>query len=103
MSKKFKTAKKSLSNLEAEAAGELLVAAADIVLIIDKKGVIRDGAVPARVCTRSCVATDPAIWAMDENNMLVLLSSSLTPARDLRFAHLQGEHALGIAATGGFA
>jgi transcriptional regulator PpsR len=40
--KKFKAAKKLLGNLDAEVAGELLAAAADIVLIIDKKGVIRD-------------------------------------------------------------
>jgi transcriptional regulator PpsR len=40
--KKFRTAKKSLGNLDAEAAGELIAAAADIVLIVDKKGVIRD-------------------------------------------------------------
>ena len=42
MLKKFKAAKKSLGNLDTEAAAELIAAAADIVLIIDKKGVICD-------------------------------------------------------------
>jgi transcriptional regulator PpsR len=40
--KKFKSARKSLGKLDAEAAAELIAAAADIVLIIDKKGVICD-------------------------------------------------------------
>ena len=40
--KKFRAPKKSLGNLDAEATGELIAAAADIVLIVDKKGVIRD-------------------------------------------------------------
>ena len=39
---KFKAAKKSLGNLDAETAGELIATAADIVLIVDKRGVIRD-------------------------------------------------------------
>ena len=42
MVKKFKAARKSLGNLDTEAAAELIAAAADIVLIIDKKGVICD-------------------------------------------------------------
>lgn len=44
MLKKFKTAKIALGNLDAEADAELIVAAAGIVLIIDERGVIRDGA-----------------------------------------------------------
>ena len=40
--KKFKAPKKSLGKLDAETTGELIAAAADIVLIVDKKGVIRD-------------------------------------------------------------
>jgi transcriptional regulator PpsR len=40
--RKFKAPKKSLGNLDAESAGELLTAATDVVLIVDRKGVIRD-------------------------------------------------------------
>jgi transcriptional regulator PpsR len=40
--KKFKAPKKSLGNLDAESAAELLTAATDVALIIDRKGVIRD-------------------------------------------------------------
>lgn len=40
--KKLKAPRKSLGNLDAEATRELIAAAADIVLIVDKKGVIRD-------------------------------------------------------------
>jgi transcriptional regulator PpsR len=40
--KKFKAPKKSLGNLDAEAAAELLAAATDVALILDRKGVIRD-------------------------------------------------------------
>jgi transcriptional regulator PpsR len=42
LSKRFKKLKKSLGNLDAEATGDLITAAADIVLIVDKRGVIRD-------------------------------------------------------------
>jgi hypothetical protein len=102
--KKFKTAKKSLGNLDAETAGELRATAADSVLIIDKKGVSRDVAFPAKVCMRSCTATNSAISARMKINMLVLLSSSPIPARDFCFAtHPQGERAVAITATGGFA
>ena len=38
----FKTPKKTLGNLDAEAAGALVAAAADVALIIDGKGIIRD-------------------------------------------------------------
>ena len=40
--KKLKKVKKLLGNLDAEATGDLIAAAADIVLILDKRGVIRD-------------------------------------------------------------
>ncbi|MBS0579155.1 MAG: transcriptional regulator PpsR [Proteobacteria bacterium] len=40
--KKFKAPKKSLGNLDAESAAELLTAATDVALIIDRKGVVRD-------------------------------------------------------------
>lgn len=40
--KKFRTPKKSLGNLDAESAGELLTAATDVALIVDRKGIIRD-------------------------------------------------------------
>ncbi len=40
--KSFKTPKKTLGNLDAEAAGTLIAAAADVTLIIDGKGIIRD-------------------------------------------------------------
>jgi transcriptional regulator PpsR len=40
--KKFKSIKKLLDNLDAEVVGGLIAAAVDIVLIVDKKGVIRD-------------------------------------------------------------
>lgn len=40
--KKFKAPKKSLGNLDAESAGDLVTAATDVALIIDRKGVIRD-------------------------------------------------------------
>jgi transcriptional regulator PpsR len=40
--KKFRAPKKSLGNLDAEEAGELITAAADVTLLIDKKGIIRD-------------------------------------------------------------
>ena len=40
--RKFKAPKKSLGNLDAESAGDLLTAATDVALIIDRKGVIRD-------------------------------------------------------------
>ena len=43
--KKFRAAKKSLGSLDADATGELVAAAADIVLILDKKGIIRDIAI----------------------------------------------------------
>jgi hypothetical protein len=102
--KKFKTAKKSLGILDAETAGALRATTADIVLIIDKKGVSSDVAFPAKVCMRSCIATNSAIWARMKNNMLVLLSSPPIPARDFCFAtHPQGERAVGVTATGGFA
>ena len=42
MSKKFKVPKKSLRNLDAQAAGELIAAAADVTLLVDRKGIIRD-------------------------------------------------------------
>lgn len=38
----FKTPKKTLGNLDAEAAGTLVAAAADVSLILDGKGIIRD-------------------------------------------------------------
>jgi hypothetical protein len=44
MLKMFKTEKIALGNLAAVAAAELIVAAAGILLIIDKRGVIHDGA-----------------------------------------------------------
>jgi transcriptional regulator PpsR len=40
--KSFKTPKKSLGNLDAEAAGDLLTAASDVALVVDRKGAIRD-------------------------------------------------------------
>jgi transcriptional regulator PpsR len=40
--KKFRAPKKSLGALDAEATGELIAASADIALIIDRKGIIRD-------------------------------------------------------------
>jgi transcriptional regulator PpsR len=40
--KKFKAPRKLLGNLEPEVAGELITAAADVTLLIDRKGVIRD-------------------------------------------------------------
>jgi transcriptional regulator PpsR len=40
--KRFKAPKKSLRNLDAQAAAELIAAAADVTLIIDRKGIIRD-------------------------------------------------------------
>jgi transcriptional regulator PpsR len=42
--RKFKAPKKSLGNLDAEAAADLLTAATDVALILDRKGVIRDAA-----------------------------------------------------------
>lgn len=42
MLKKFRAPKKSLGNLDAEVAGELITAAADVTLLIDRKGIIRD-------------------------------------------------------------
>lgn len=42
MSKKFKAPRKLLGNLQPEVAGELITAAADVTLLIDRKGVIRD-------------------------------------------------------------
>ena len=42
MLKKFKAPNKSLGNLDAQAAGELIAAAADVTLLVDKKGIIRD-------------------------------------------------------------
>lgn len=42
MLKKFRTPKKTLGTLDAEAAGALITAAADIALIIDRKGIVRD-------------------------------------------------------------
>ena len=38
----FKTPKKTLGNLDAEAAGALVAAAADVALIVDGRGIIRD-------------------------------------------------------------
>ena len=40
--KQFKAAKDSLGDLDAEAAATLVAAAADVALILDRKGVIRD-------------------------------------------------------------
>jgi transcriptional regulator PpsR len=40
--KRFKASKKLLGNLDPETAGELLTAATDVALILDRKGVIRD-------------------------------------------------------------
>jgi len=40
--KRFKKAKQSLGDLDAEATGDVIAAAADIVLVVDKRGVIRD-------------------------------------------------------------
>lgn len=40
--KRFKSPKRTLGDLDAEAAGALITAAADVTLIIDAKGVIRD-------------------------------------------------------------
>jgi transcriptional regulator PpsR len=40
--KKFRTPKKTLGTLDAEAAGALITAAADVALIIDRKGIVRD-------------------------------------------------------------
>ena len=40
--KRFKSPKRTLGDLDAEAAGALITAAADVSLIIDAKGVIRD-------------------------------------------------------------
>lgn len=42
MLKKFRAPKKSLGNLDAEEAGALITAAADVTLLIDKKGIVRD-------------------------------------------------------------
>ena len=42
MSKTFRTPKKTLGTLDAEAASALITAAADIALIVDRKGTIRD-------------------------------------------------------------
>jgi transcriptional regulator PpsR len=42
--KKFKAPNKSLGNLDAQAAGELITAAADVTLLVDRKGIIRDAA-----------------------------------------------------------
>lgn len=42
MLKKFRAPKKSLGNLDAEVAGELITAAADVTLLVDRKGIIRD-------------------------------------------------------------
>lgn len=42
MLKKFKAPKKSLGNLDAEEAGELITAAADVTVLVDRKGIIRD-------------------------------------------------------------
>ena len=42
MLKKFKAPNKSLGNLDAQAAGELITAAADVTLLVDRKGIIRD-------------------------------------------------------------
>ncbi len=40
--KPFKSPKKTLGNLDAESAGTLIAAAADVTLIVDGKGIIRD-------------------------------------------------------------
>ncbi len=40
--RRFRAPKKSIGNLDAESAADLLTAATDVVLIIDRKGVIRD-------------------------------------------------------------
>ncbi len=40
--KKFRAPKKSLAGLDADAAGQLLAAAADLTLIVDRRGVVRD-------------------------------------------------------------
>lgn len=45
VTKRFKSPKRSLGDLDAEAAGALIAAAADVALIVDAKGVIRDLAV----------------------------------------------------------
>lgn len=42
MLKKFKAPNKSLGNLDAQAAEELITAAADVTLLVDRKGIIRD-------------------------------------------------------------
>jgi len=38
----FKAPKKWLGGLDADSAGKLITAAADVALIVDRKGVIRD-------------------------------------------------------------
>jgi transcriptional regulator PpsR len=42
LSKKFKSPKKTLGKLDVQAAGDLIAAVADITLVVDKKGIIRD-------------------------------------------------------------
>ena len=42
MTRKFRSSKKSLGSLDAQAAGELITAAGDVTLLVDRKGIIRD-------------------------------------------------------------
>jgi len=57
--KRFKSPKRSLGDLDAEAAGALIAAAADVALIVDAKGVIRDLAVGTEELAREL---DSAKW-----------------------------------------
>jgi len=57
--KRFKSPKRSLGDLDAEAAGALIAAAADVALIVDAKGVIRDLAVATE---ELALELDSAAW-----------------------------------------
>jgi len=57
--KRFKSPKRSLGDLDAEAAGALIAAAADVALIVDGKGIIRDLAVGSEELAREL---DSAAW-----------------------------------------